>query len=267
LDEAPAHDALLVAGDLLDIFSNSGLAEQSSGALRWREAVIATGKSFAWCSGNHDFFHYDKTQMSGASPLWMKEASSSGTCVTDGETRILQAGAERIAISSIPWPVPGGKLRPVPGGQLIVDGKPITFPDFVKGLLHEGKKLQAEEGVPWLILCHEPPGGTPLSATYGAPEADLTKRVIEAAQPDFSLHGHVHNAPTAPGGSWIWQIGKTVCFNPGQSSAGETPHYILLDWRGVGDWTALWHGDGRELRAEAASYENSNWRNAQCILE
>ena len=252
LDEAPTHDALLVAGDLLDIFSNSDLAEQTTGALRWREAVIATGKSFAWCSGNHDFFHRDNAQTSRGSPLWMKEASSSGTCVADGETRILQAGAERIAISSIPWPAYGRKL--------IVDGKPIAFLDFVKRLLHEGKKLRAEEGVPWLILCHEPPGGTPLSATSvpGARTAlgvDFAS-VIQAWQPDFSLHGHIHDAPTAPGGSWIWRIGKTVCFNPGQSSGGEPPQYILLDWRGAGDWTALWHGDGRELRAEATL---ENW--------
>jgi predicted phosphodiesterase len=40
LDEAPAHDALLVAGDHLDIFSNTGLSEQKSCVLRWRDGVL-----------------------------------------------------------------------------------------------------------------------------------------------------------------------------------------------------------------------------------
>jgi predicted phosphodiesterase len=246
LEEAPPCDALLVAGDLLDIFSKTSFTDQTTGTLRWREAVIATGKSFAWCSGNHDFFHDDKTAMSGASPLWMMQSPSSQTCVTDGETRILHTGAERIAITTIPWPVHGSKI--------IVDGKPASFLDFVKHLLREGKKRRAEERVPWLILCHEPPGGAPvLSATGAAPEPDFATRVIKAAEPDFSLHGHFHNAPTAPGGSWIWRIGKTICFNPGQSLEGQPPQFVLLEWSGEGDWTALWHGDGRILRAESTA--------------
>ncbi|MEI6036284.1 MAG: metallophosphoesterase, partial [Verrucomicrobiae bacterium] len=59
LDEAPEHDALLVAGDLLDIFSNSGFIEQKSGVLRCRNTFLKSRKSLAWCSGNHDFFNGD----------------------------------------------------------------------------------------------------------------------------------------------------------------------------------------------------------------
>jgi Icc-related predicted phosphoesterase len=73
--------------------------------------------------------------------------------------------------------------------------------------------------------------------------------MIKASEPDFSVHGHVHQAPTAPGGSWIWESEKTIAFNPGQSPRGESPHYILLELRGPGDWSATWHGIGRELKA------------------
>ena len=83
-----------------------------------------------------------------------------------------------------------------------------------------------------------------------ARDADLARMMIEAASPDFSLHGHIHQAPTSPGGLWIWQLGKTVSFNPGQSAAGEPPHFILLDWSASGDWTAIWNGAGRVIRAE-----------------
>jgi len=243
LDEAPGHDALVVAGDLLDIFSNTGFTDQKSGALRWRDAVLKSGKSFAWCSGNHDFFHGDHTPMAAASPLWMRENPSTKSFVTDGETRLLQTTRGNLAVTTIPWPVHGG--------DLVLDGYRTTYLDFVKRLLHSGRKIKEEEGVPWIVLNHEPPGGTPLSATYSAPEADFGRRLIEAAEPDFSLHGHIHQAPTAPGGSWIWQLGPTVCFNAGQSAPGEPLHHIVLEWRGPGDWTATWNGAGRTLRAES----------------
>jgi len=242
LEEAPAHDALLVAGDLLDIFSDKGLEEQKTGALRWRAAVINSGKSFAWCSGNHDFFNGDHTPMASASPMWMRESPSSPTCVSDGESRLLESGAEKIVITTIPWPVQGG--------DLIMDGYRTTYIDFVKNLLRMGKKLQAEAVVPWIVLCHEPPGETPLSATYVAPEADFARRMIEAAEPDFSLHGHIHQAPKSPGGSWICQVGKTVCFNPGQSHRNEPLHSILLELKVGGDWSAIWEGNGSIQRAQ-----------------
>jgi hypothetical protein len=173
----------------------------------------------------------------------MQESPSSATCVGDGETRILEADGERIAITSLPWPVHGG--------DVFVNGRTISYHEFVRDLLREGKRLQSE--MPWIVLCHEPPGETPLAATYTAMEADFARRMIEASQPDFSLHGHIHQAPTTPGGLWIWQLGPTVCFNAGQSLPGEPLHHILLELRGRGDWTAVWHGGGRTLRAESCA--------------
>ena len=241
-EEAPEHDALLVAGDLLNIYSNTGLIDQKSGILCWRDTVLKSGKSFAWCSGNHDFFNGDHTPMADASPLWMREHPSTETCVTDGESRLLETPEGGLAVTTLPWPVHGG--------DLVVDGYRTSYLDFVKKLLKAGRKIKDEEGVPWIVLNHEPPGGTPLSATYFAPEADFTRRIINAAEPDFSLHGHIHQAPTSPGGFWIFQLGPTVCLNAGQSQPGEPPHHILLEWRGPREWTAIWRGAGRTLRAE-----------------
>lgn len=249
LEEAPPHDALLVAGDLLDIFSRTSFAEQKSGALRWRSAVRQSGKPFAWCSGNHDFFWSGDTPMRGASPLWMRESPGNDTCITDGESRMLETAGGNLAVTTIPWPVTGDKV--------FLDDGWTSYLDFTKELLHAGARLRAEECLPWILLNHEPPGGTPLSATYDAAEANFARRTIEAAQPDFSLHGHIHQAPTSKGGSWIWQIGNTVCFNPGQSAPGELPHCVLLDCRSAEDWTATWHGNGRTLRAESSRSEKS----------
>lgn len=246
LDGAPQHDALLVAGDLLDIFSNTPISEQKSAALRWRDVVLNSGKAFAWCSGNHDFFYGDHTPTSAASPLWMRESPSTKKYATDGESRVLQVGDDKIAITTLPWPVHGG--------DVLLNDHTVSYHEFVRDLLQEGKRLQAD--MPWIVLCHEAPGETPLAATSVAFnvafEAVYARKMIEAAQPDFSLHGHIHRAPTAPGGSWIWQLGKTVCFNAGQSDSGEPLHHILLEWRKRGNWTAIWSGAGRKLRAESA---------------
>ncbi|MEI6033613.1 MAG: metallophosphoesterase [Verrucomicrobiae bacterium] len=242
IESAPAHDAVLVAGDLLDIFSNAGFMEQKSRIIRWKSSVLARDRALAWCSGNHDFFHGDHTPMSAASPLWMRESPPTKMFVPDGESRLIETPGGRLAVTTLPWPVGGD--------DLVINGYRTTFVDFATNLLMIGKKLQEEESVPWIVLCHEPPGETPLAATYIAREADLARMMIEAAAPDFSLHGHIHQAPTSPGGLWIWQIGKTVSFNPGQSAAGEAPHFILLEWRAPGDCTATWNGAGRVIRAE-----------------
>ena len=237
IESAPAHDALLVAGDLLDIFSNAGFAEQKSKIIRWKSSVLARERALAWCSGNHDFFHGDRTPMSDATPLWMRESPATRMFVPDGESWLIETPGGRFAVTTLPWPLHCG--------DLMINGCRTNFIDFTTKLLRSGKRLQVEECVPWMVVCHEPPGNTPLAANYTAREADFARMIIEAAGPDFSLHGHIHE------GFWICQLGKTVCFNSGQSAAGEVPHFVLLEWRAPGDYTAIWHGAGRVLRAEA----------------
>lgn len=237
LEEAPGHDALLAAGDFLDIFSKTDFAEQKAELLRWKSSVLARNRAFAWCSGNHDFFQDLRSPMSGASPLWMKESSSSKFFLSDGESGLLDVAGGRIAVTTLPWPVQGRDLT--------LNGYRTTYLNFTKSHLRKGKKLQVEESVPWIVLCHEPPSESPLSAGCAAnPEVDFARKMIEDAEPDFSLHGHVHQAPTTAGGNWIWQHGKTICFNAGQSEARKPPHFVLLDWKAPGDWTAEWFGEG-----------------------
>jgi len=173
----------------------------------------------------------------------MRETTFTKNFVTDGESRLLEVGEEQIIVTTLPWPLHGG--------DLVFEGYRTTYLDFVKSLLRAGRKIKEEESIPWIVLNHEPPEGTPLAGNYIAPEADFARRLIESAQPDFSLHGHIHEAPRKKDGSWIWQIGKTFRFNPGQSQPGELPHYIFLKLRGLRDWTAVWNGAGWILRAES----------------
>lgn len=246
-EDASAHDALLVAGDLLDLFSKTKFPDQISGTLRWSQAVLATGKVFAWCSGNHDFFNGNHTPMSDASPLWMKEMRSTAVSISDGETKLCVIGNESIVITTLPW-----FIRDECTG---VDGRRTSYFSLVNQLMNCGKQLREEKGIPWIVLCHEPPSGTPLAPSYTALGADLVRRHIESHQPDFSVHGHLHQAPTAVGGNWICRLGKSICFNAGQSSPDEPLNHILLEWKDGGDWTAQWHGEGMTLSANRSDFE------------
>ena len=66
LEDAPEHDALFVAGDFLDIFSNTGFTEQKSEIIRWKSSVLTRDRGLAGCSGNHDFFQGERSPMSAA---------------------------------------------------------------------------------------------------------------------------------------------------------------------------------------------------------
>ena len=103
LNEAPIYDAMLVAGDHLNIFAESGLDEQSEKVLRWRNQIIAASKSFAWCSGNHDFLYDIDTLMEGAAPQWMRGQPSTKICITAAKVVCSKLEAGR---SSLP-PSPG----------------------------------------------------------------------------------------------------------------------------------------------------------------
>lgn len=180
--------------------------------------------------------------MLDASPAWMRKDPSKGSYITDGESRLLKVGENQIAITTLPWP-----FDPE---ELILKGCRTNYADFTQELLQQGKKLQTEENVPWIVLTHEPPADTPLSVNYYAPGAEFTRKLIESAQPDFSLHGHAHYSPTAPDGLWIWQMGTTICFNAGQSEQGENPYHILLKIKKGGEWKAIWNTQEQILHAE-----------------
>ena len=94
----------------------------------------------------------------------------------------------------------------------MIDGLRTSYQDFTRKLLQKGKKLQTEEAVSWIVLCHQLPRETQLCGNATSIEADFVRRMIEGAEPDFSLHGHIHQAPTNIGGSWIWQKGGNHLF-------------------------------------------------------
>lgn len=220
---------------MLDIFSNTAMAAQIEGAQRYRDAVLAGGRWLAWCSGNHDFHHGDDTPMDEASPEWMR-AGNGPRFVRDGETRVIGAESDSVVVSTLPWPVTGSTV--------FVSGTPVQYLDHLNALLHRGARFRAERSLPWIVLHHEPPIETAIAAEYDAREAAFSRQILSAAKPDFSLHGHIHDAPNQPSGSWIDRVGSTICFNAGQSLPGELPNAILLEIHSAQAWTAEWYVSG-----------------------
>jgi len=47
-----------------------------------------------------------------------------------------------------------------------------------------------------------------------------------------------------------------AAYTTNPSQPGELLHYIFLKWRGPGDWTVVWNGAGRMLRAESKKQDS-----------
>lgn len=236
LEEAPAHDALVVAGDLLDIFSNTATRLQIEGTQRYRDAILEQDRWLVWCSGNHDFPAGEKTTMDQASPAWMREGDAPNF-VRDGETRRIGAGDDSMIVTTLPWPVKAD--------DILVDGASVSYLEHIKALLHTGHSLREETRAPWMILHHEPPAETAISAGYDAAEAAFSRRIIAAAGPDFSVHGHIHEAYRHEAGGWFDRIGRTACFNAGQTPPGHLPNAILLETKSDGEVSTQWFIEGK----------------------
>ncbi|MCE5271190.1 hypothetical protein LLH00_07890 [bacterium] len=68
-----------------------------------------------------------------------------------------------------------------------------------------------------VYVLHQPPQGLGLGIIEsGADVGSLAVRsFLERVQPRLSLHGHIHESPSA-GGRWRAALGPTVCVQPGQ---------------------------------------------------
>ncbi len=85
---------------------------------------------------------------------------------------------------------------------------------------------------PSIWVMHAPPYGTKLDVIKSGKHAGskAVRKKIEQLQPLLTLHGHIHESPYQSG-SWIDQVGETVCINPG---SGKTLNAVVIDmdWQG-----------------------------------
>lgn len=200
LTRAPAVDAVVIAGDLLDIRSPVALDVQAlavTAALR----DLARRTTLFVASGNHDLDGRDQAGEKVA--RWMRPLAHDGV---HGDFTSQPVGDDLVTVC--PW----------------WDG-PLARAALDDCLTEAARRPRRR----WIWVYHAPPEGSPLAwdgrRAWGD---DVLSDWIERYEPDLVLTGHVHQAPFTDGGGRVDRIGPTWVLNAGQQ-AGPVPARIEVD--------------------------------------
>jgi Icc-related predicted phosphoesterase len=208
LAQAPQFDAVVLAGDHLDLSSSVPLESQIVVIRTYLEKMTAVTDVIA-CSGNHDLtarnFHEEK------SAPWIETADQVGAHVDWGR---LDRGDVRVTIC--PW----------------WDG-PATRADVDA----QFDKDAVDRPPVWIWIYHHPPDESPISwiGKRHVGDKDLNGW-IDKHQPDLVLTGHIHDSPFKEGGDWVGRIGVTWVMNAGRQM-GPLPAHVVVDTEaGTAEW-------------------------------
>ncbi len=201
ITQAPRFDAVVIAGDLLDIVSVVEPDVQIVVVSKYLER-LSEKTTMIVCSGNHDG---DVKNAAGEFVArWMQGIRGDRVHV-DGDSFML--GDDLVTVC--PW----------------WDGE-VTRTEMVVML----EAAASAERRRWIWVHHAPPDKQPVSWTgipYGGDK--FLCRLINRFEPDVVISGHIHNAPfLVPKGSWTACMGRTCAFNPGKQ-IGAVPSVINLD--------------------------------------
>jgi Icc-related predicted phosphoesterase len=200
LSVAPGFDAVVVAGDHLDVAGQLDGSVQIVVILKYLQRLAACAKTLV-SSGNHDLDLRDDAGEKVAS--WMSKVRQLGIS-TDGDS-VVQGDT---LITICPW-WDGPRAKQAVLDQIARDAE-------------KPKKT-------WVWVYHAPPEGSPTSwngsRSFG--DAELTGW-IDTYKPDIVFSGHIHQAPFRNGGSWVDRIGPTWVFNSGRQ-IGPTPACIVVN--------------------------------------
>lgn len=197
---AQAFDAIVLAGDLLDIASPLDLNLQIGVIRTWLQRLSQETRVLV-CSGNHD--GNEKNAADEFVAPWLQDMRSA-TLHVDGDD--IDLGSTRVTI--FPW----------------WDGE-------VTRQLVDQQIARASAGVQgrWIWLYHAPPDQSPTSwvGNRHIGDAELN-RWINQYQPSLVICGHIHESPFKKNGSWFDRIGSTWVVNAG-NNVGSMPAHIVID--------------------------------------
>lgn len=190
-NRAAEYDLVVLAGDLLNMFSNVSLHDQARACGDW---LLALPVPTVVCSGNHDYWVSDpRAGMDAhAEGQWLRSLRGRGRVVgADGD--IIDHAGLRIAIN--------GWLQLPEGG----DGVDV-------------------------VVTHAPPVGCKCAADsngrdHGDPEL---WDVLRDAPPRLVLAGHIHRAPVR-WARWSPMDGSTLVLVPGNDEESDVPAHWVLD--------------------------------------
>lgn len=208
-DQAGEYDAVVFAGDHLDVIGAVDLAAQIAllsayfGHLCEVTTVVAN-------SGNHDLSRRGPHGEKYAD--WLRELDP--RVVVDGSTRSLDPDLLTVCA----W---------------------WEGPTTLAALEDELRAASADRAdhERWIWVYHAPPDASPTSRS-GARHFgdDVLNRLIAEHLPDVVLTGHVHESPFQPDGSWFDRIGDTVVLNAGRQRGPIPSHLVLDTGAGRADW-------------------------------
>jgi Icc-related predicted phosphoesterase len=217
--QAGRCDAMIIAGDMLDISSHLDLGVQIVVMKKYLKN-IGEKIPLLVCSGNHD--GNEKNENDEYIAPWLQEARDKQVYV-DGDNVFF--GSTLITV--FPW----------------WDGD-VTKQEVAEQI-KQSSQLEYEK---WIWIYHAPPDNS-LTSWAGKRfigDAELNKW-IEQYQPDMVVTGHIHESPFKTDGSWVDQLGKTWIFNAG-SHIGDVPAHIILDIEAMSaEWYSLAGNDSRQL--------------------
>ena len=200
LAQAPAYDAVIVAGDLLDLASSVDPGAQVVVVRKYLQRLRAL-VPIVICSGNHDL---DETTPAGEKYARWVGSARRLSILADGDTATLGD----FMLTVCPW-WDGPETRAAIGAQL--------------------EKAADEPHQSWMWIYHAPPTNSPTSWSGHRSFGDeALAGWIGQYAPDLVFCGHVHEAPFARGGSWADRIGTTWVFNAGKQ-IGPVPTHIAID--------------------------------------
>ena len=197
---AADHDAVVIAGDLLEVASVVPQGAQIVVVTEYLRRLSGITTVLV-CSGNHDL----DAELPGGERIagWLvglgvAEVVRDGQAVAVGDT----------LLSCFPW-WEGAETRAAIAAQMSRDA--------------------ARRTGPWIWIHHAPPSASPVSwdgrRSYG--DEALTGWITEFS-PTLVLSGHVHQAPFVEGGAWVDRVGDSWVFNMGQQ-IGEAPAHVIID--------------------------------------
>jgi Icc-related predicted phosphoesterase len=224
LKVAPHYDAVVIAGDLLELSSMVDRRAQII-VLRNYLAKLSKQTNVIVCSGNHDL---DGEGLGGErTATWISDIGI-GNAVSDGNSLYLSG----VRFSSLPW----------------WDG-PVSK-QLIQNQLEHDAKLNHET---WVWVYHAPPADNPVSWAGQRHFGDSQLNAwIADFKPDLVLSGHVHQSPFVQKGSWIDRIDSTWVFNTGQQIGPHPTHIAIALDLNIAVWFASTGGQTQSLNAQAA---------------
>lgn len=197
---AGAFDALVLAGDLLDISSPLDLNLQIA-VIRKCLQKISEQTTLLVCSGNHD--GNEKNTADEFVAPWLQDLRGPKLHV-DGDD--VMFGDTLVTI--FPW----------------WDGA-VTKQEVAEQIAR-ASKLEYRQ---WIWIYHAPPDQSPTSWVGNRFIGDIElNHWITQYRPALVISGHIHESPFKKDGAWADRIDSTWILNAG-NNIGDMPAHIVLD--------------------------------------